>query len=393
MHWVSALVIGLGAAFAASNPASGPLFPEVVVDVPGRAPSSHFAAEVFFNGSWVNVYVFETTAKSEERAPNPNGYFGHLANWTSSWVSSQLPSAGGTLLLRVRRVSGGPAISTAVVHPASAGVQVLNITEADGVVLAVDHPARVAIDMDGTMDATDTGPSFDGPPRHTFCWFVDAQVPLPDPMSSSTIVVYPGDPWPTNLNPRAWPTVILAPGVHRFSSPPLNWTIHNLTAQTRYFFCAGAVVHAALHGGAGAWGQSGIVVDGYGVLSGEDMTRDVSTPDNQSPQGIVFTGLANSSLRGLTLVDFPNHHIILGQFPGDELRNVKVMGWRANGDGVHVFSSWAVSDLFLRTQVGVLFGGYVSHLVTLIQSHVGRLAVSLVWRKLVVDISAHYYME
>ena len=32
------------------------------------------------------------------------------------------------------------------------------------------------------------------------------------------------------------------------------------------------------------------------------------------------------------------------------LANVKVLGWRANGDGLHVFRNWAVRDLFMRTQ-------------------------------------------
>ena len=32
------------------------------------------------------------------------------------------------------------------------------------------------------------------------------------------------------------------------------------------------------------------------------------------------------------------------------------MGWRANGDGLHVFANWHVSDLFMRTQVGLYQG-------------------------------------
>jgi hypothetical protein len=303
-----------------------PLFPDIVVDVPGRQPSDHFLAEVFLNSTWLNVFVFETTAKEEVKTPYSNGYFSHLNNWTASWVSSQLSSAGTPLMLRVRRAGGGDPIVTAAVHPESSGARIVN-TSADGVIITVDRPARIAIDMDGTMDSTDTGPAFAGPPRHTFCWFVDAQVSLPDPAAPDTVVVYPGDPWPSSLDPKAWSTVVFAPGVHRFESqPPLNWTVQNLTAQTRYFLCAGAVVYSALHGGIEAWGQNGIVVDGFGVLSGEEMSRDTNSPDNASPEGVVFSGLQNSSLLGITIVDFPNHHIILGQFAGDTLRNVKVSG-------------------------------------------------------------------
>lgn len=328
-----------------AHPASQPLFPTIVVDVPGRPPSMHYSAEVWSGEAWMSVYVFETTSKEEVQSPS-NGYFRHLTNWTTSWVSSQL-TATGTVLLRVKRKGNAP-IAKAAVHPRSSEAVVVNISATDGVIISVSKHARIAIDFDGEMDETDTGPSYSGPPVHSFCWFVDEEISnLPDPSAPSTIIVQPGDEWP---NAKENSTVIFAPGVHRATLPfTRNWTIYNLTANTRYFFCAGSIVHSALHGGIGQWGQIGIIVDGYGVLSGEEMWR-ADDPNNDSPQGIVYSGVQNSSVRGVTLIDFPNHHIILGQFPGDELRNVKVLGWRSNGDGVHVFSSWKVSDLFLRTQ-------------------------------------------
>lgn len=342
----------VGAALAVDPP---PLFPSVVTDVQGRPPSQHYTAEVFYGDAWMSVYVFESTAKAAEKNPS-NGYFAHLNGWTASWVSSQLPPGGGELLLRVRRAGGGSSISTAVVHPKSSGAIVVNISSTDGVVLSVSRHARIAVDFDGAMDENDTGPNYAGPPIKSFCWFVDAAPQtgsLPDPTAPNTVVVRPGDSWPSNLNPKNWPTVIFAPGVHR--GPPVenNWTIFDLTPQTRYFFCAGAVVHAALVGGSQAWGQNGITVDGFGVISGEEMDRGGET--NNSPVGISYKGLQNSSVLGVTLVDFPNHHLILGQLGQNTLSNVKVLGWRSNGDGLHVFGTWAVSDLFMRTQDDTMY--------------------------------------
>ena len=353
-----ALLPSLALALGSPAPPLPDLFPELVKDVPGRAPSLHFSAELFYLGAWTPVYVFETTSKPAVSSPH-NGYFGHLLNWTASWVSSQLPAAppGARVLLRVRRAPGGAPIARAAIHPASSGAQVLNVSS-EGVVLALDRPGRVAVDMDGELDATDTSQLYTGPPRHTFCWFVDAQLPaaaLPDPASPRTLVVRPGQAWPSP-DPATWSTVVFAPGVHRAPPPqPANgWAVYALAAQTRYFFCAGAVVHGALAAGGGAWGQGGVAVGGYGVLSGEEMLR-ADDPDNASPQGIVFKGLRNASIAGVTLVDMPNHHVIAGQSDGNTLRNVKVLGWRSNGDGVHVFASWQVSDLFLRTQDDALY--------------------------------------
>ena len=362
LRW--SLVPLLALTLTASSSSSGPpLFPSIVTDVPGRAPSARFAAQVLYAGAWTDVYVFETTAKTSIASPH-NGYFQHLEGWTQSWVSSQLPRGGAPLRLRVRRLGGGAPIAAAAVHPASSGVAVANVSSAGVVELVAPRAARAAVDFDGAMDEHDTGPAYSGPPVHAFAWFVDdAPAPgaLPDPSAPATHVVWPGDAWPTpaELAPAAWPAVVFAPGVHRAAPPwvmdaPRAWAVYNLSAQARYYLCPGAVVHAAFHGGAGAWAQTGLAIDGPGVLSGEEMVR-ADDPDNDSPSCIVFSGVRNSSVRGVTMVDCPNHHLILGQAAGDELSNVKVLGWRTNGDGVHVFDSWRVRDLFLRTQDDSLY--------------------------------------
>jgi hypothetical protein len=345
-------------AVAAVAAAPAPLFPTIVTDVPGRAPSADFSAEVFDGTAWAPVYVF--TSKSHGAAQSgqvTTGYFAHLENWSVSWVSSQLPADGGPLRLRVRRAGGGAPIRAAATHPASAAARVANVSDG-AVTLVATASARVAVDVDGALDATDTGPTYAGPPVATFAWFVDGApaAGLPDAAAPSTIVVRPGDALPnaSALNPASWPTVIFAPGVHRAAAPPPNnWTLLELAANTRYFLCAGAVVHAALYG---MDSQANVLIDGFGLLSGEEMARGGS--ENNSPRGI-NTGLnANTSIAGITLVDFPNHHLMLGSAGANdagapnvnELANVKVLGWRANGDGLHVFRNWTVRDLFMRTQ-------------------------------------------
>ena len=58
-------------------------------------------------------------------------------------------------------------------HPASSGASILNVSS-DGVIVSVARASRIAVDFDGTMDETDTGADYGGPPINTFCWFVDA---------------------------------------------------------------------------------------------------------------------------------------------------------------------------------------------------------------------------
>lgn len=350
------------AAWVAAATAPPPLFPTIVTDVPGRAPSTDFSAEVFDGDQWTPVYVWSSTSRAAaSEGENTTGYFAHLTNWTVSFVSSQLPPAGATpLLLRVRRAGGAP-ILQATAHPASASARVANVS-AGAVTLLATASARVAVDMDGALDDTDTGPSYSGPPIATFVWFVDGApaAGLPDPAAPTTLVVRPGDALPnaSSLDPSTWPTVVFAPGVHRWEGAPFNWTLLTLAANTRYFLCAGSVVHAAF---SGVSSQANVRIDGFGVVSGEDMLRGGSL--NVSPVGI-STGLnANTTVEGVTVVDFPNHHLILGSAGEDDagapnintLANVKVLGWRANGDGLHVFRNWTVRDLFLRSQDDAMY--------------------------------------
>ena len=58
----------------------------VVSDVPGRAPSAHYAVEAqpaSSGGTWQPVFVMESTAKNA----STQGYFDHLNGFTSSWAS------------------------------------------------------------------------------------------------------------------------------------------------------------------------------------------------------------------------------------------------------------------------------------------------------------------
>ena len=112
---------------------------------------------------------------------------------------------------------------------ASAAVRVVNVSDGE-VTLIATASARVAVDVDGELDNTDTGPSYRGPPIKSFVWYVDS-VPtagLPDPNATNTLIVRPGDALPnaSSLNSTLWQTVIFAPGVHRGQLSSWNWTLY-----------------------------------------------------------------------------------------------------------------------------------------------------------------------
>ena len=77
-------------------------------NVPGRAPSEHYAAFVRAFGSgdegWQPLYVYASTAKNATDYPSGCGYFSHLNQWTASWVSIEAGDGGPGIEVKVQRL-------------------------------------------------------------------------------------------------------------------------------------------------------------------------------------------------------------------------------------------------------------------------------------------------
>ena len=384
-----------------SSAAAAPAF-RVIDGIPGRAPSAHYAAWVRPAGSypgdanWTQAFVLETTSQPDSQSVARGcGYFDHLDGWTASWLSVEMAAGpgGAGIEVRVQRLfaphgSTTTDIQYAAVHPVSSGATVLAARAHDDDVagregfarLGVPAPARFTVDFDGGLDDVDTGPAYkpgggsSAPPMHTFSVFaepLDAREPAAG--DAGVVAVAPGEALPTagSLPPNAT-LLLLLPGEHRGVAPGAHgWPRYSLPANVNVHVPAGAILYAALDSG-GAWGRQNVSLSGHGVVSGEEMSRcpnrtdasvacSAACPTNTSPQGLTLTGVTQASITGVTFVDFPNHHLIAqatGCAPKQSaalLANVKVLGWRANGDGVHVFGGWDVRDLFLRTQDDSLY--------------------------------------
>jgi len=133
-----------------------------------------------------------------------------------------------------------------------------------------------------------------------------------------------------------------------------------------YFFSHDAIVYAGLYKAGpghtkrpwGGWLFGDYKITGYGTITGEEMSRlnqvtGKCTP-NTGAKAINVNGSRKGHVSGLTFVDFPMCHVTLQASTGT-LTNVKVLGWRANGDGTHVFGKWQVDKQFYRTQDDSLY--------------------------------------
>ena len=375
---VPLLLLPLVAAALLPLPAPAPPPFRVVGAIAGRAASTHYAASVRAAGSasWTAALVLQTTARNASSL-HGCGYFGHLDGWSNSFVNLEL---SGPVEVRITRLTPATktSIVSAVVRPASSGATASVVRGA--AVVAVQGESRFTVDFDGGMETTDTGPNYRGPPMHTFAVFANILDPNPPSRSDPHVLaIAPGDPLPLpgSLGQNTT-TVLFLPGEHRPAAAPGGWAIWTLPPRVRIHVPNGAIVYAALV--TGKWGAQDITVDGFGAFSGEEMSRcpnrtdvaaaqscTISCPTNTSPQGMTLTGVTTAVVTGVTFIDFPNHHIIAqatqcrgggvdGEGHAGIMSNVKVLGWRANGDGLHVFGSWKVSKMFMRTQDDSMYG-------------------------------------
>jgi hypothetical protein len=140
----------------------------VYPSVPGLAASVHYKVRVraATDGSdWQSAFAWETVCKTIEK--KTDSYFDTLAGWTHTYVNFE---TAGAVEIEIVRVNGQP-IHTAAVHPLRKA-SACSIKDGKAFV-SLDRPCLVAVDIDGQMDAQDTGKGYKGPPIHTVSIFAN----------------------------------------------------------------------------------------------------------------------------------------------------------------------------------------------------------------------------
>lgn len=331
----------LGAAEAWTSQAVGPTL------VPGLAASDKYATRVLSSVGNQELFTFYSVAqKAALNVQECNGYFSHLNGWTHSWVTMEIPEGGYPVTIEVSKLFVGPITAAKIMPEGSTSMEITG-----GKALVTIYKAcQVNLDVDLQFASTNTGPEYEGHPMHTFSIFAnDVIKDAPELDGADVYVVYPGREVEASFTQSV---LYFAPGVHTLSST----LPYVLKAGKSYYIPAGAWVKGFFTNEKD--GDANIKLFGHGVVSGANLDR-TSCQANTSPRAVHIDGVLGMTMFGLTFVNFPNHHLVL--FGGDDatqtntLKNVKVLGWRANGDGVHVGGYWKVSDLFLRTQDDAIY--------------------------------------
>ena len=319
--------------------------------VPGLAASEHYKVRVRpagDGGEWQSAFAWETVCKTIEK--KTDAYFDTLAGWTHTYVNFE---TAGAVEIEIARANGQP-IQTAAVHPkrkASA------CSVKDGKVLVrLDKPCLVAVDIDGQMDGQDTGKGYQGPPIHTISLF--ANPPLdgkPKPDDPGVLAVKPGETPPAD---GPWTTLYFLPGVHDVG---LAFPLH---ANRQYYIPGDAMVYGTLSNT--KWGDGHhIRIFGHGTLSGarlkhpEYVEPAISEKEHGRYRPIEVIGTTDTRVEGITIADSATHSLMLihpykAGHP-NEVKWTKIFTWRANGDGINPFGNTLIEDCFLRTQDDSLY--------------------------------------
>jgi hypothetical protein len=319
--------------------------------VPGLAASQHFLVRVrpATEGSgWQNAFAWETGCKTIEK--KTDAYFEHLAGWTHTYVNFE---TAGAVEVEITRVNGEP-IRAAAAHPQR---QASACSVRDGKVLVrLDKPCLVAVDIDGQMDGQDTGKGYKGPPIHTISLFANpilAEKPKPD--APGVLTVKPGEIPPSD---GPWTTLYFLPGVHDLG------VAFPLRANRRYYIPGDAMVYGTLSNT--KWGDGHhIRIFGHGTLSGARLKhpRYVEPPIPEKEYAryrpIELVGTTDTSVEGITIADSATHSLMLihpykAGHP-NEVKWAKIFTWRANGDGINPFGNTLIEDCFIRTQDDSLY--------------------------------------
>ena len=323
----------------------------VYSEVPGLAQSEHFKARVKLateRENWSPAFMWQTSSKNGKE--DVEKYPKHLAGWTHSYVNFEMD---GPVEIELSRVDQQP-IRSASPHPIK---KVKSCTVRDGkVYIVLDKPCLVAVDIDGQIDSQNTGMGYKGPAIHAVSIF--ANPPVNDKPKLDDPTVFYAKPGEIPPAEGTWKTLYFLPGVHDLGAA---FPVH---ANRQYFIPGNALVYGSFSNHKKWDNGHDIRIFGLGTLSGSRLKhpefaepRVQSNPSLHNPIDIV--GAANTTVEGITIADAAHHSLMLvsGYSPSKptDVRWVKILNWRINGDGINPFGNGLLEDCFIRTQDDCLY--------------------------------------
>ena len=319
--------------------------------IPGRPSSDHYNCRVKFvnepASQWREVFVLQTQAKDN----GDEAYFEILRGWTASWIAFESDYTNGGVIVEISKKDGSP-ITEAMVRPVG-DASPATISNGKAYV-TFNEPANVNVDINGQMENNYTGFEYTGPDVHTISLFANPVFEIPDTNDPQVRVLQTWEDINT-LDRNSWQTIIFAPGIHNIGMP------FEILSDETLFIPGDAIIKGTIHP-KNAWGinaSKNFKVYGSGTLSGEDIFR---LRTDQSLTTKPFTYQAEGALlEGFVIADPAYHSFNMnhssGIGPMNVYKNLKILAWRVNSDGINAFRHSEVYDCFFRVQDDAFYLG------------------------------------
>lgn len=360
--FMAALALLLLPCPAHANPAESNNL-SVYPHVPGLDPSPHYRFQVreLKSNQWLSPFAFMT------RCGEGGAYYNRaIGGWTHTYCNFEM---GEHVPVEVEITRLDPAtgkqrdIQAAVPHPRHK-VRSWRVENGKAYVI-FEKPALFAIDIDGQMD---DNPLPRNPPSnrtmtganavHALTIFANPFIKdKPDLKDPTVFAVEPGTIPPKDGD---WKTLYFKPGVHQlWEGTWKKGDQYEIRSGKQYYIPGDALVHGNFLAGTG---PNSIRVFGHGTLTQERITHALhqKPPLQGKERGLTSAmkigNAAGTTIEGITITDSPDHSVWLqGNFNPDPatfnyIRWVKVMTWRANGDGITVDENDFLEDSFVRVQ-------------------------------------------
>ncbi len=215
--------------------------------------------------------------------------------------------------------------------------------------LTLNQPCNVAVDINGQMEDQYTGEIssprqyYTGPPIHTISIHGNPVLAnKPATNGPGVLLVTPGTKPPQT---GSWTTMYFLPGVHDLG---FDFQVY---AGKNYYIPGDAMVHAAFNNEIVA---AAAISASLAMAPCPASASSIGHLKPGTKRGIDINGITGIRVEGVTLADHGNHSIIIWN-PYNASNPivvdwVKIVTWRANGDGINTFDNGLISNCFVRTQ-------------------------------------------
>jgi len=286
----------------------------------GIMPSTQYSVQVAQDGPFYNSFVYQSQNPAYLANGQPSGITTSSSlEKSTAWTTFSFSGAPVTV-----QITNNKPFSSARILPSH--WRILPTINGNIVSFSVTRPGQLAVDFCYSADQCPNDSEWDiSNPMLVF-----SNPPEGSPRGNY-LTAAPGDSVPPLTSSQN--VVYFPPGVYDLGSTPYVLGTTSTGDAQGAFLAGGAYVKGTF---AIANGTTGTVIDGLGILSGENIQQSVCiVSETGCPDMIDGSQIAgNASIQGITIINQPWDGVQIDSGTGNTIRNIKIISWMGNETGI-----------------------------------------------------------